>query len=165
MNPLLVGSFDNYLHYLNILTVGITFVGLTYYVVYSYAVSNYNNLDMVRPIDASRVEGGLPTELAFTPEELRDNPELAEIFEITDVENGLALALESNAHNINIENQNPILAFHNTVRDEILMRINADVNFLDVFINADEYGDILMPISDILIRHYATIESFISSFF
>ena len=165
MNPLLFGPFDNYLQNLNMLTVGITFVGLTYYVVYSYAVFNYNNLDMVRPIDASRVEEGLPTDLAFTAEDLRDNPELAEMFEITDVNNGLQLALESNAHNINIENQNPILAFHNTVRDEILMRINADVNSLDIFINADEYGNILMPISDILIRYYATIGSFLSSFF
>jgi hypothetical protein len=52
----------------------------------------------MRQEEAVRAQEGLPNDLAFTAEDLRENPELAEMFGVTDVNNDLHLNLETNAH-------------------------------------------------------------------
>jgi hypothetical protein len=153
-------QIDNYLYNLNLLSVGIAFVGVTYYMLISYAVSYHDN--MVRPIDASRVEEGLPTDMTLTAEDYINNPELAEIFGEIDINNGLDLILESHEHVLNTAN--PIIAFNYRIIG-FLMRINGDINYLINFSNEDQYGNILIPISEIMVRYYTTIGTFISSFF
>jgi hypothetical protein len=63
------------------------------------AYAYYNNIYFInREIDANRTGQGLPTEVSLTPEDFRDNPELAEIFEVSDLDTNLDLNLETNEH-------------------------------------------------------------------
>jgi hypothetical protein len=104
MINLLVNSLNNNnIDNIIILAGTITFVALTFSLYNGY--TNYYYLNKVRQVEAARAHEGLPSELAFTPEELRDNPELAEMFEVTDVNKGLHLNLETNAHLEYLENQ------------------------------------------------------------
>jgi uncharacterized protein YpuA (DUF1002 family) len=63
---------------------------------------------MVRPTDLSRLEEGLPTDVSLTPEDFAANPELAEIFGVTDTNTNLNLNLESDQHFEAVQTQNEI---------------------------------------------------------
>jgi hypothetical protein len=99
-------------NYLPEVLVGITFVALSFglyhhtmmLIKYHTLISKLNR---DRPIDTARVHEGLPTELGLTPEEIRDHPELVEIFghEITDFNANLNFTLESNVHFEQLQNQ------------------------------------------------------------
>jgi len=85
------------------LAASITALGITYGMIKGLHHMGYVNTE--RQIDTTRVDAGLPTDVTLTPEDFRANPELAEIFEITDTENDLNLILESQEHLEMIEAQ------------------------------------------------------------
>jgi uncharacterized protein (DUF58 family) len=67
-----------------------------------------NHMDDVileRQIDTTRGHAGLPTDVTLTPEDFRNNSELAEIFDVSDTENDFYLNLESQEHLKMFENQ------------------------------------------------------------
>jgi hypothetical protein len=92
-----------------IISVGIASVGL--------ALSWYNGytanylLSRVRQVEASRAEENLPNEVTLTPEDFKQNPELAEILEVTDVDNNLNLQLETIEHIEHLEHQDAAFKF------------------------------------------------------
>jgi len=59
----------------------------------------------VRQVDTTRLHEGLPTDVTLTPEDFRAQPELAEIFDVTDTNTNLDIALENNEHYEFIQNQ------------------------------------------------------------
>jgi hypothetical protein len=69
-----------------IVTVGISGLTISFYV------------NRIRVAESARVQEGLPNEVTLTPEDFRQNPELVEIFEVTDVDNNLNLHLETVEH-------------------------------------------------------------------
>jgi hypothetical protein len=104
MINLLVNSLNNNnIDNIIILAGTITFVALTFSLYNGY--TNYYYLNKVRQEEAVRAQEGLPNDLAFTAEDLRENPELAEMFGVTDVDKGLHLNLQTNAHLEYLENQ------------------------------------------------------------
>jgi hypothetical protein len=101
-------------------------VGLFITTHYSLGVIN-NNLVRERIIDSTRVEEGLPTDITLTPEDFRLNPQLAEIFEVTDTTRNLDIALESNEHFQDVVvNQYPIL-------DNLTALFDSISNFIGLF--------------------------------
>jgi hypothetical protein len=99
MQSVLSNQFDN----LVILAITISVLGLTFSIIRSY--SQYIDITRLSQMDPSRIQEGLPTNVTLTPEDFRANPELAEIFEITDTNANLDVALESNQHFEAIQNQ------------------------------------------------------------
>jgi|ERR1700748_899278 uncharacterized protein (DUF58 family) len=85
-----------------------------------------------RPIDAGRVEEGLPTDVALTPEDFRNNPELLEMFEITDADNNLEFNLESNEHFEIVEN----LEAAATIYTQAIDNYNAFHDIFEAILNA-----------------------------
>jgi len=66
--------------------------------------------DATRPRDPARLAEDLPTDVALTPEDFRNDPELLDMFEITDV-NNVNIILESNEHFQNLQSQEVVLTF------------------------------------------------------
>jgi hypothetical protein len=95
-------SNTNFDHY-GALGLTISVIGVTCYVISNY--SHFDNVFRMRQVDTTRVHEGLPTDVAITPEDFRDNPELAEIFDVTDTNSNLNIALESDAHFQAVQNQ------------------------------------------------------------
>ncbi len=125
--------------YLSEVLIGITLVTLSIGL-YNHTMMLINCQTLIsklngdRPIDLARVHEGLPIELGLTPEEIRANPELLEIFghEIEDLNNpNLNFTLESEVHseqNINqqiaeqieqieVERENPLIEFANKIEE------------------------------------------------
>src|ERR1700742_3967717 len=69
-------------------------VGVAYKFYVHYTETTLFN--RVLQVETARAQNNLPSEVTITPEDLRLNPELAEILEITDLNNNVAL--ETNAH-------------------------------------------------------------------
>jgi hypothetical protein len=63
-----------------------------------YSYTELTLLWRVRQVEAVRAQDGLPSEVIITTEDLRLNPELADILEITDLNHNVNVALETNAH-------------------------------------------------------------------
>jgi hypothetical protein len=55
-------------------------------------------MDRVKQAEAARAQEGLPSEVTLTPEDFEKNPELREIFGVTDADSNLNLALETIEH-------------------------------------------------------------------
>jgi hypothetical protein len=91
----------NHLLNINIDNISIsatTFISLGIaYKVYR-SLTNYNHMDRIRQIEAARTQENLPNEVTLTPEDFAANPELAEIFEVTDVDQNLDINLQTNEH-------------------------------------------------------------------
>jgi hypothetical protein len=125
--------------YLSEVTIGLTLVALSFGL-YNHTMMLINchtlisKLNRDRPIDIARVHEGLPIELGLTPEEIRDNPELLEIFghEIADLNNAnLNFTLESDEfyeqirnqqiaeqiEQIEVERENPLIEFANKIEE------------------------------------------------
>jgi hypothetical protein len=96
-------SYPNMDHYIAI-SITITFIGVAIGLFNNY--NGFNNVTRVRQVDTTRVHEGLPTDVSLTPEDFINDPELAEIFDVTDNNTNLDIALESNEHYEFIENQN-----------------------------------------------------------
>jgi len=96
-----------------IISVAITFtvMGMTF-IMFRY-IHHMNDVIVERQIDTSRVNAGLPTDVTLTPEDFRANPELAEIFDVTDTENNLDIALESQEHLEMLETQYADISYNN----------------------------------------------------
>lgn len=92
-------NLENYI----ILSITITVIGGTFCIINSFHL--FSNVTRVRQVDTTRVQEGLPTDVTLTPEDFRAHPELAEIFDVTDTNTNLNVALESNDHYEFIENQ------------------------------------------------------------
>ncbi len=73
----------------------------------------------VRQEDTTRVEEGLPTDVTLSPEDFAANPELAEIFGITDTNVNLDIALESNEHFEAVQNQAASIDYFKIIYDTI----------------------------------------------
>jgi len=65
-----------------------------------------------RQIDTTRVNEGLPTDVTITQEDFRNNPELAEIFGVSNTENDFNVNLESQAHLEMLENHSADLSYN-----------------------------------------------------
>ena len=99
-------NLDNYV----VLSFTITIIGITYCLI--NGMNEFDNITSVRQdnvtrerqVDTTRVHEGLPTDVTLTPEDFIANPELAEIFDVTDPNTNLDIALESNEHYELIEN-------------------------------------------------------------
>jgi len=74
-----------------VVSVGVAYKFYVYY-------TEITLLNRVRQVEAVRAQDGLPSEVTITPEDLRLNPELADILGITDLNNNVNVALETNAH-------------------------------------------------------------------
>jgi hypothetical protein len=70
--------------------------GMVYVVFFSY--NNYSNYIRMTQVEQQRVQEGLPNQVTLTPEDLRQNPELVEIFDITDIDSNFNLDLEATEH-------------------------------------------------------------------
>ena len=89
-------------------------------------------LNRVRQVEAVKAQDGLPSEVIITPEDLRLNPELADILEITDLNNNVNVALETNAHLEYIQFQETMIEHHNFMEDLVVYIYN--LHFLeDIF--------------------------------
>jgi len=85
-------------------------VGAAYkFYVYYTEITLFNR---VRQVEAVRAQDGLPSEVTITPEDLRLNPELADILGITDLNNNVNVALETNAHLEYIQFQETMIDHH-----------------------------------------------------
>jgi hypothetical protein len=93
--------FENYV--VLSITVTVIGIGITFYLINSF--SEFGNVTRVRQVDTTRVHEGLPTDVALTPEDFIAHPELAEIFDVTDTNTTLNVALESNEHYDEIQDQ------------------------------------------------------------
>jgi hypothetical protein len=126
---------DNFM----ILICALTFLGLTYTVIHSYRT--LNNATMVSQIDTTRVNEGLPTDMSLTPEDFAANPELAEIFGITDTNTNLDVTLESNEHFEQVQNQ---IAINNNdnLDEDYFMSLYDDLSnydYTEIMINIFNY--------------------------
>lgn len=127
---------QNYNYMDNVVTVGYTiaFICITLMLIQHYRTIINN--PVVRPIDTTRVNEGLPTDISLSPEDFAADPELAEIFGITDNNTTLDFTLESDEHfeqvQIDIEAQN---------RENIINALN-DLNNGDYLLNL--YDDLTM---------------------
>jgi len=65
-----------------------------------------------RQIDTTRVNEGLPTDVTITQEDFRNNPELAEIFGVSDTETDFNVNLESQQHLEMMENHSADLCYN-----------------------------------------------------
>jgi hypothetical protein len=86
-----------------ILSITITVIGITFCIINS--LNEFDNVTRVRQVDTTRLHEGLPTDVTLTPEDFRAQPELAEIFDVTDTNTNLDIALENNEHYEFIQNQ------------------------------------------------------------
>lgn len=77
-------------------TITISISGITYII---FRTNNqFSFLTRVSELDPIRIQQGLPTDVTLTPEDFIENPELAEIFDVTDPNTYLDVPLESNQH-------------------------------------------------------------------
>ena len=91
---------------LSVTVIGMTILTMKY-------IHHMNGVNVERQIDTTRVNAGLPTDVTLTPEDFRNNPELAEIFDVSDTETDLDLALESQEHLEMLENQYADISYNN----------------------------------------------------
>jgi len=110
--------FNQTFNNVSIIVGTVVSVALAYKIYISYTELTLFN--RVRQVEAARAQEGLPSEVTITPEDLRLNPELADILGVTDVNNNINIALETNAHLEYIQFQDTILA-HNLFIDNIVI--------------------------------------------
>jgi len=164
-------QIDQTLYTFNIISITITIVGLSYYMLNCYAIYYYLNQVSVRPIDATRVQEGLPTDVSLTAGDF-ENPEdlvaLLREFGAPEEEENVNMALENNEHYVNIQNQieneNPLIRLHTAI-ENIITTINVEVNTMLENYYAADSADLLVSIQDLIMRFYTLIEAFIQSFF
>jgi hypothetical protein len=96
----------------NILTLGIAIAVICVTISLINGYIQYSN-NVQGQIDSTRVHEGLPTEIEITPEDLINNPELAEILEFEALAEGqtLNISLESNEHFEQQQNQSPAVDY------------------------------------------------------
>lgn len=92
---------DNYITICYTLAIS----GMTFCLILSYRRMINDTRVRQLEIDTTRVDEGLPTDMTLTPEDFLANPELAEIFGVTDDNTNLDLMLESNEHFEEVQNQ------------------------------------------------------------
>ena len=117
-----------------VIVVGLTIAHINIHIINA-------NAPFVRPIDSARAAEGLPTEVTLTAEDFRNNPELADIFDVTDG-NDLTFNLEGEDHSNfadNLEN----IHNQNLLRQENLNE-NLNENF-NIVENLDNIQGILIP--------------------
>lgn len=144
----------------NVATICFTLgmLGITICLILSYR--QYNNTIMVSQIDTTRVDEGLPTDMTLTPEDFLADPELAEIFGITDTNTNLDVTLESNEHFEQVQNQiatnndDNLTTSYELVNYDYLESLYED--YLITFYNYMTY--------DFIIKINEVIEAFITSF-
>jgi hypothetical protein len=105
----------NYIDNLSITVTTFISLGIAYKVYRS--ITNSNHINRMRQLEAERTQEGLPNEVTLTPEDFAANPELAEIFEITDVDQNLDLNLQTNDH-LDLQEEHNLL-----LHDENVMTI------------------------------------------
>src|SRR6266567_7560983 len=93
-------EFENYY----VVVIAVTAVVITFILINTYGYLNQFNIARPRPVDAGRIQEGLPTDVTLTPEDFERNPELAQIFEVEDVNQNLDLFLEGHEHFEHLEN-------------------------------------------------------------
>lgn len=103
-------------------TIAFTVVNITIYIIRNI---HYNQ------IESTRVNEGLPTDVTLTSEDFRDNPELAEIFDVSDTENALDVNLESQEQLEILENQFADMSFNDLM--DILDAIDIISFIIDFF--------------------------------
>jgi hypothetical protein len=88
-----------------------------------------------------RAEEGINNDVTLTPENFIQNPELAEIFDITDVENGININLET-------QEQTEFMEFQIDTRNVIEFRDDFLTRLFDLGLNWEIYAfDILRAVS------------------
>jgi hypothetical protein len=134
-------TFNN----ISIIVITTVSVGIAYkfYICYT----NYTLLNRVIQVEAARAQDGLPSEVTITPEDFRLNPELAEILEVTDVNNNINVALETNAHLEYIQFQDTIFAHDLFLENAVAFVANI---FNQMFTNNDFMQTVAELITDFL---------------
>jgi hypothetical protein len=113
----------------NISITATTFISLGIaYKVYR-TITNYNHMNRIRQIEAERTQENLPNEVTLTPEDFAANPELAEIFEVTDVDQNLDLNLQTNEH-LEIQEHHDLLVQEENVMTIAEAFVTAAFNYL-----------------------------------
>src|SRR6267378_47173 len=122
--------FQQALGSVSLMIVAAVSVGASYYTYVCYTETTLFN--RVRQVEATRAQEGLPSEVIITPEDLRLNPELVDILGITDLNNNVNVALETNAHLEYIQFQETMIEHHNFMEDLVVYIYN--LHFLeDIF--------------------------------
>jgi len=111
--------FQQALGSVSLMIVAAVSVGASYYTYVCYTETTLFN--RVRQVEATRAQEGLPSEVIITPEDLRLNPELVDILGITDLNNNVNVALETNAHLDYIQFQETVVSNHQFLEDVITM--------------------------------------------
>jgi len=107
--------FDKGLSGVGLIVVTTVSVVAAYKIYVSYTeITLFNR---VRQVEAVRAQDGLPSEVTITPEDLRLNPELVEILDISDLNNNVNVALETNAHLEYIQFQETMMDHHNLMEE------------------------------------------------
>jgi hypothetical protein len=89
-------NFSSYLSNFPLIVFGVASAGVAYTIYSSYI--EYYNLNRLIEVENLRTQQNLPNEVTITPEEFTQNPELIEMFGVTDVNNALNIPLEQNEH-------------------------------------------------------------------
>jgi uncharacterized protein (DUF58 family) len=105
---------------LSVTVIGMTILTMKYF-------HHMDGVNVERQIDTTRVNAGLPTDVTLTPEDFRNNPELAEIFDVSDTETDFDIALESQEHLEMLENQYADISYNNFMA--ILDAIEAFISY------------------------------------
>jgi len=101
-----------------------TAVSVTLTYKFYFYITELTLLNRVRQVEAARAQEGLPSEVTITTEDLRLNPELADILGVTDVTNNINVALETSAHLDYIQFQETIYT-HNLIIENIVTFITS----------------------------------------
>jgi len=127
--------FSNWLSSVAIIATTVVSVGVVYkFYLYDKDITLFNR---VKQVEAARAQKGLPSEVTITPEDLRLNPELADILGITDLNDNVNVALETNAHLEYIQFQETIVNHHNFLEDLVTYVYN--LHFLEDFVTFVSY--------------------------
>jgi|SRR5882757_5191662 len=96
----LFNVFQDNVYYL---PVAVTTIGLSFFIYIKYSETICAR--RVDEINSTRVQEGLPNDVTITPEDIKNNPELAEVFDISDVNANVNIILESNEQFEVVQNQ------------------------------------------------------------
>jgi hypothetical protein len=117
--------FNQSFHNVSIIVGTVVSIGLAYKFYISY--TEWTLFNRVRQVEAARALEGLPSDVTITPEDLRLNPDLADILGVTDVSQNINIALETSAHL-------DYLQFQETILNQSLFMDNVIIYFTSFFI-------------------------------
>lgn len=126
------------------------------------------NNPMINQIDTTRVNEGLPTDMTISPEDFAADPELAEIFGITENNTMLNVNLESNEYFEEVQNQIEIInrenimnAINNLNNGDPLMSLYDDLSSIFIYLIHIDYIGLIFETLLYSYDYYTIIVSYL----